>query len=112
MIRTATFVAVVSMVLLAGCGAWKPEKLEATTAEAIDSRLAAQMALADFQSEFPDAVLVDGSEADGAWFVHVQEICFWCRSAHGFQRSEDVYARVVHFEGGRLARIEAARAVR
>lgn len=109
--RTVTLLAVASMALLAACGAWKPEKLEATTAEAIDSRLPAQMALVDFRSEFPDAVLVDGSEADGTWLVHVQQICFRCRTAHGFRRSEDVYARVVHFEGGRLARIEAAGAV-
>ncbi len=102
------FVICVSMVLLSACGAWKPEKLEAATSEAIDSRLTGQMPLADFRSEFPDAVLVDGNDIDGAWFVSAQHVCFWCRTPHGFQRSMDVYARVVKFEDGKLTRVEPA----
>lgn len=101
-----------SAMFLGACGAWKPETLEATTAEFIDSRLPARMALADFRSEFPDAVLVDGDEADGTWFVQSRQVCFWCRTSQGFRRSEDVYARVVRFEAGRLASIDAARAMR
>lgn len=93
--------------LLGACGAWKPEKLETTTAHAIDERLASGMAVAEFQGVFPQAVLVDGDETNGRWFVHVERVCFWCRTAAGFQRSEDIYARIVRFEDGQLAGIAA-----
>lgn len=98
--------------LLGACGSWKPEKVEAATAHAIDDRLSSEMTVAAFQREFPQAALVDGNETDGSWFLHVQQVCFWCRTAEGFQRSEDVYARIVRFEGGRLAGIDAVGASR
>lgn len=94
-------------VMLGACGAWKPTRLDASTAHAIDDRLSSAMTVAAFQGQFPDAVLVDGDEINGRWFVHVRRACFWCRTAQGFQRSEDVYARIVRFEDGRLAGIDA-----
>ena len=94
-------------VMLGACGAWKPERLEVSTARAIDDRLASQMTPGAFRAEFPDAVLIDGDESNGSWFVHVQRACFWCRSAEGFRRSEDVHARIVRFEDGRIAGIDA-----
>ena len=110
--RPVLLLVVAVTALLGACGSWKPEKLEATTAQAIDDRLSSAMTVAAFQGEFPQAVLVDGNETDGSWFLHVQQVCFWCRTAEGFQRSEDVYARIVRFEGGRLAGIDAVGASR
>jgi len=103
------FAAIGQIVLLGACGSWSPEKLEGATALAIDGRLPEQMPIADFRAEFPQAVRVDGDEMNGSWLVLARQVCFWCRTAWGFQRSEDVYARVVRFENGRLATIEAAR---
>ena len=57
--------------LLAACGTWKAEKLEATTAQAIDDHLPSGMSVAAFQEEFPQAVLVDGDDHNGNWFVSV-----------------------------------------
>ena len=103
---------IAALVFVAGCGAWKAEKLEATTAGHIDSRLSSNMALDDFRNAFPDAERISGDDQNGAWFVSVQDICFWCRTREGFERSRDVYARVVHFEDGELARIEPSRTAR
>lgn len=95
------------IVALSACSTWDSRKLEASTVDMLDKRLRSQMSLTAFRDEFPDAVLVDGDDGDGSWFVHVRNVCFWCRTAGGFQRSEDVYARIVRFEGGRLAGIDA-----
>ena len=97
--------------ILASCGVWKPERLEASTEAAIDQRLTIGMSVDAFRREFNNAVLVDGDATTGAWFVYVEQVCFWCRTPNGFQRSRDVYARVVHFDDGALARIEPARMV-
>jgi len=108
--RRILVLGIAAAALFPACSTWGPERLEATTAQAIDSRLPAQMPFADFKSDFPNAMLVDGDESTGAWLVYAQQTCFGCRTAEGFQRSEDVYARVVHFENGRLVRIEATSA--
>ena len=102
---------VLTLMALASCGAWKPEKLDATTREVIDSRLSMGMSVDSLRREFGNAVLVDGDESTGAWFVYVDQVCFWCRTPEGFQRSRDVYGRVVHFDDGALSRIEPAKAV-
>lgn len=104
--RTLTLLMVAVTALVGACGAWKPAKLDATTAGAIDERLPSGLAVATFRQDFPQAVLVEGNKTSGRWFVHVQQVCFWCRTAAGFQRSEDVYARIVRFEDGRLAGID------
>lgn len=108
--RPVLLLVLAATALLGGCGSWKPEKLEATTAQAIDDRLSSAMTVAAFQGEFPNAVLVEGDETNGKWFVHAQEVCFWCRTAGGFGRSEDVYARIARFKDGRLAGIDAVSA--
>jgi len=102
-------VAFLALVELGGCGAWKAESLEAATADRIDSRLPRQMSLDEFRKEFPDAQRVDGDADSGAWLVTDHHTCFWCRTPHGFQRSEDVYARLVYFEDGAMVRIQAFR---
>jgi len=104
--KSILFSAVLAL-LMSACGTWRPDKLEIATATAIDTRLPAQMEFADFRAEFPNAVLVDGDESTGTWLAQVTQVCFLCRTSRGFRRSEDVYARIVHFEDSRLARIEA-----
>lgn len=105
--KTSLLIVVGHAALLGACGMWNTEKLDATTAHVIDGHLPSGMSVAAFQGEFPQAVLIDGDDRNGSWFVHVQRVCFWCRTAEGFQRSADVYTRIVRFEDGRLAGIDA-----
>ena len=100
------FALCIALLLLGGCGTWSAEKYEAAAAAAIDSRLADGMSVDELRAEFPDAELVEGDEQNGAWFVGATELCFWCRSAHGFMTSVDSFARIVHVENGRSVRIE------
>lgn len=87
---------------LGGCGRWSVERYDAETAERIDQKLPIGMGLGEFQQAFPDAQKM----GDGAWLVAVNDVCFFCYSGRGFVRSEQVFARVVRFEGDRLKEVE------
>lgn len=99
-------IAILTILLLGGCGRWAVERHDAQAAVAIDSRLSIGMSLDGFRSAFPDAQSIEGTGNDATYLVSARQVCFWCSSGDGFVNSEDVFVRVVRFEGGALASIE------
>ena len=90
------------LLLLAGCSAWNAERLEQATVTAIDDQLSLEMPLDEFRRSFPDAIQIDVSGLSSSWLVYTQKACFMCTTGDGFRRSQETYARVVHFERDRL----------
>ncbi len=104
---TATFRVIVPVFLaLAGCSTWNDQSLEEATAASIDDVLRAEMPLDEFRRIFPDATLLRGDDVSSYWVASVQVDCFRCKTADGFRRSRDTYARIVHFERNRLKTVE------
>ena len=88
--------------LLSGCSRWSVERYDAETAKRIDAQVPVGMTMREFRDEFPDARKM-GDDAD---LVSINDICFWCYSGRGFVRSEQVFARVVRFEGDRVSEVQ------
>jgi hypothetical protein len=95
--------------LLVGCGRWHVERYDAEVTERIDVSLPQGMTREQFLATFPDAVLIDEQASGARYLVHKEQTCFWCYSGAGFQRSTDVFARVVIFDGDTLSAVEPAR---
>ena len=102
-LRTLAF----SLLVLSGCGRWSPDRYEQATAQRIDSQLQIGMSLADFRSRYPTAVTLESDGDQQSFLLTDHEVCLLCRTGHGFLVSEDVFARRVSFESGRLMAIEA-----
>ena len=94
--------AIILVAVLSGCSRWSVERYDAETTARIDEQVPVGMTMREFRDEFPDAKKM----GDDAYLVAINDICFWCYSGRGFVRSEQVFARVIRFEGDRVVEVQ------
>ena len=99
-LRNVLLIGIVS-VALSACGRWSEERYDVETAKRIDQQLPVGMSVREFRDAFPNASKIDAN----SWLVSVNDVCFFCYSGRGFVRSEQVFARVVVFDGDRLREV-------
>ena len=92
---------------LTACSRWSIERQDARAEALLGDSLQVGMTLQDFQTAFPNAIEVPGSDSGAAFLIATNDVCFWCYSGHGFKESEEVYGTIAHFENGTLSSSQA-----
>ena len=90
---------------LAGCGHSSIENHEAKVAAIIDTRIPAEMKRDEFLAVFPGAQLINEQNARASYLVYEQNPYLVYTCGRAFQRSVDILARVVIFDGNHISAI-------